>query len=1152
MSGIGNIPRSESPANEPPPTTSKNQPGLSAVKKRRKLVRTEELVAADICDKSVIEDSKPERAARKKLSFLPKIDLEDVSVTAAKTIQQKRNRLSLQKKLAVFKVKRHAIEGKNLQTLKRRKRKAILTKDKSKSALQHKNLKHKLNNCSDIIEILDISEDPIANSDENSEMKMNGSSYKNKFDMSKIVFKELYVDLVPLEKTNLLNKKQMLELNAKKNYKALPLCDTNFNNDYSKSIRKSYCGKEDVCKTETPESRIKCLRQPVASVNCSNVNLVPCKVVIERITAEQIKMLKEQVENHTDSHEINVKSEETAADLVIDCHSFNKNNKDVKIVKTDLQMNASNKVVFKNKCNAVVPLEKMNKLPSIADLQSEDNDESVFSPVISSSPLTAYESRGFSKCLTPGKYLTRNLEVNKYKHVETENPTTDPEIENYTISKIDERNSEQIRRNFSELPQYVFDADYTLGDTVNQSTFTKSSTKDVVYEGNSPKAWTRKSSKYDTFSKSPLDENLTYELETNMNDDKNPTFNGDLTFVKNTSITDKSSNHHDVPISASVVEQINHKSKSLPGIVTKIHGRNSVSSHKKRRSCYEDVNGNESPANIKQQKLTRERHRSTFTLEESASPAIIKQQKLTPERRRSTFTLEESINDITLLKSSCNTSDTPLKKNETSELESLVNTTHNEEHSKQSKLDFSNITFRKSRRLNDVELTQMLTDDSSTSCLFLKSTSPPWDQTSFMIDKTISKENTPKSVSAKSDEHNENNNEDKEQSDEECKITPSSSTTIESSDLKRVTFGNLPKASCLKMSTPKSFHKKKQSSTPANKDRRVTFNDTSIIIIDDDDNSFLGSPDRSTTIQSVPTNFPCDEEDDSVLLLSEDGTITIETPNNRIRDTIEHTPKQPKKKSMTNIGYTPINIQKASTNSLNRTRSSNLSKKTPVGRLSIKSKLGNNSSLLDLNKTIDSTERSKLDTSLFTSPNNGRKSRSIDKTSLKRTKMPNFAKIHKRLFDKMMNINEYAKCKKDRAELLLSGKKPENGSLKKHTNKQQKNDSFKKMNSKKKLQYSGELSGSSTLAVKKATLKKSQIVSSTPKGVKNEQAGYTRYGFKIVPNETFSKKEQMMAIANKTRPQKLKTTEENRTEIRGVRSNRRFDLLMQMRQKKCK
>lgn len=469
MNSIGNIiVRPESPANEPlPPTTSKNQPGLSTIKKRRKLGRPEELVATDICDKSVsIEESKPRKVVRKKLSFLPKIDLKDVPVTAAKALQQKRNRLSLQKKLAVFKVKRHAIEGKNLQNLKRRKRKTVLTKDKSKLASHNENHKHKLNNHNDIIEILDVSEDLI-NSNENSEMKTNESLSKNKFDMSKVVFKELYVDLVPLEKTNLLSIKQMLELNIKKNYRTLPLCDTNFNNYDSKSIRKAYSRKENVCKMEIPKMKTKHLRQSVVTVKISNVNIVPCKVIIERLTAEQLKMLTLS----KDLYENDAKSKEKVADSVIDSNE----NNDLPLKhsnKTIQMMNVSNKVVDRNQRNVVVLLEKINKYPSLkmlssaADLKSvENNDESIFSPVISSSPLITCETSGFSHLTS----LTYNPEADE-EHVETGNWTEGTGIENDEISKIHRRNNEEIRRNLAELPQHVFDSDSTLGKSCNRFT----------------------------------------------------------------------------------------------------------------------------------------------------------------------------------------------------------------------------------------------------------------------------------------------------------------------------------------------------------------------------------------------------------------------------------------------------------------------------------------------------------------------------------------------------------------------------------------------------------------------------------------------------------------------------------------------------------
>lgn len=231
---------------------------------------------------------------------------------------------------------------------------------------------------------------------------------------------------------------------------------------------------------------------------------------------------------------------------------------------------------------------------------------------------------------------------------------------------------------------------------------------------NTPNKLPRKSGKYDTFTKSPSVENLTYEIERNMNkiqnDDKNLTFDRDVTFIKNTSITNRSSNLRDIPISSPVVKQINHKSKSLSGSIAQIRGRRSILSRKRRYSCSEDVNENDSPANMKQQKLT-------------------------PERRRSTFTLEESVNDITLLKSGCDTSAAPLKEIETMELDSLENTIDNEERSKQNQLDYSNVTFRRTRRLHSnglsVELTRMLTD-SSTS-LFLEGTSPPWDKTDLVV-----------------------------------------------------------------------------------------------------------------------------------------------------------------------------------------------------------------------------------------------------------------------------------------------------------------------------------------------------------------------------------------------------------------------------------
>lgn len=135
------------------------------------------------------------------------------------------------------------------------------------------------------------------------------------------------------------------------------------------------------------------------------------------------------------------------------------------------------------------------------------------------------------------------------------------------------------------------------------------------------------------------------------------------------------------------------------------------------------------------------------------------------------------------------------------------------------------------------------------------------------------------------------------------------------------------------------------------------------------------------------------------------------------------------------------------------------------------------------------------------------------KRSFSRTKMPDFGKIHQQAAEKLEDISEMLERKKFRAQLLLSGQKPIDNAV--HTNV-----SSKKVN--KALPFS-----ISTNIVSKNETKPSRL----PR--------------KINQNNQKQNVAKMKHRVHKVNSENLK--EKSRNIVQGVRTNRRFDLLMEMR-----
>lgn len=184
---------------------------------------------------------------------------------------------------------------------------------------------------------------------------------------------------------------------------------------------------------------------------------------------------------------------------------------------------------------------------------------------------------------------------------------------------------------------------------------------------------------------------------------------------------------------------------------------------------------------------------------------------------------------------------------------------------------------------------------------------------------------------------------------------------------------------------------------------------------------------------------------------------------------------------------------------------------------------------------------------------------------VKRTAMPNFALIHQKAFEKMESLQEYSERKRQRAKLLLSSGKTQMCSTSKiqenkenvkkkssrelfadNTSKEHnrfgfkvKNTSMKKQSPivKKKMENTTATSNfkSTNIPKPKLIIPKSMIGQAIGMAVKKEKA------------PIFQRKD-VLAIANKNKAENLMKNRENRRDqLKGVRTNRRFELLMKMR-----
>ncbi|XP_019873470.2 dentin sialophosphoprotein-like [Aethina tumida] len=137
-------------------------------------------------------------------------------------------------------------------------------------------------------------------------------------------------------------------------------------------------------------------------------------------------------------------------------------------------------------------------------------------------------------------------------------------------------------------------------------------------------------------------------------------------------------------------------------------------------------------------------------------------------------------------------------------------------------------------------------------------------------------------------------------------------------------------------------------------------------------------------------------------------------------------------------------------------------------------------------------------------------------------KVPNFELIHQRALEKMEDIASMKLRKEQRAQLLMSGQKPKIG-----------------------LDVSTKANMSNKNIVKKKSRiplflrrPESNLKPTTPKNKVN------KFGFKVDKQAT--KVEQVKAVASKTHIVRA-GVEDRRKHIQGVRTNRRFELMMKMR-----
>lgn len=187
-----------------------------------------------------------------------------------------------------------------------------------------------------------------------------------------------------------------------------------------------------------------------------------------------------------------------------------------------------------------------------------------------------------------------------------------------------------------------------------------------------------------------------------------------------------------------------------------------------------------------------------------------------------------------------------------------------------------------------------------------------------------------------------------------------------------------------------------------------------------------------------------------------------------------------------------------------------------------------------------------------------------------RVKLPDFKKIHERQFEKMEDLKEYQERKTARAQLLISGSK---------SNCSKVQDLFEK-ESKRKLIFSTDIQKTLSKpeqerAIKRASLEK-QIIekkqkylgSKVPKLMlskpqqllinkrnslekKNSTVNKPEIRSAAGKSKLLRKKEEIKSIATKSKAGSS-LSQRNRSQVVNVRTNRRFELLMKMREKEGK
>ncbi|XP_044751121.1 probable serine/threonine-protein kinase ndrD isoform X2 [Coccinella septempunctata] len=207
---------------------------------------------------------------------------------------------------------------------------------------------------------------------------------------------------------------------------------------------------------------------------------------------------------------------------------------------------------------------------------------------------------------------------------------------------------------------------------------------------------------------------------------------------------------------------------------------------------------------------------------------------------------------------------------------------------------------------------------------------------------------------------------------------------------------------------------------------------------------------------------------------------------------------------------------------------------------------------------------------------NKRRSRSVEEKREKcvnRIKMPNFTKIHQRWNDKLEDISQMAARKAERARLLLSGQKPSVSSTSSSNESERKKDDKTKhpkhLNFTKSQQIPN-IGNNRTPNISKTKKqsspkkfkvedksKKQVIVANIPSGKSDTATSKNLLMKSGIPKKLQSTKptqnvlkrtEEIKCLATKSKPQH-DTKEERRTILKGVRGNRRFELLMKMRNK---